>query len=183
MRRRRRPTRDRRPGPGFTPALLRCARLFGLSPFERELLLLLPGLSWIAGCATAVAAMQRRLRRDASFAFALAHARRSRTGTRCRPRRRCATGRSSSRSRREHWRRRPCSSTNAPAFHHRGTRRRPAAARHRTASRRPDLARFDRTKQLAGVLRALCGNDEPTGRSSCCAAEPLRPGRAARRWR
>jgi SpoVK/Ycf46/Vps4 family AAA+-type ATPase len=59
-------------GPDFTPALLRCAQIFGLTPFERELLLLTAGLELDHGLRAAVAALNGGVVSHASFALALA---------------------------------------------------------------------------------------------------------------
>jgi ATPase family protein associated with various cellular activities (AAA)/winged helix domain-containing protein len=55
--------------PGFTPALLRCARVFGLSPFERELLLLVAGLELDHGLRTVVMTINGGTSSRASFAL------------------------------------------------------------------------------------------------------------------
>jgi MoxR-like ATPase len=47
-----------RAGPGFQPALLRCTQVFGLSLFERELLLLAAGVELDASLRQALAALQ-----------------------------------------------------------------------------------------------------------------------------
>jgi hypothetical protein len=57
--------------PGFTPALLQCAEVFALSPFERELLLLVAGLELDQGLRTAVAALNGGGSSRASFGLAL----------------------------------------------------------------------------------------------------------------
>ncbi|HEU0202080.1 MAG TPA: ATP-binding protein [Burkholderiaceae bacterium] len=62
---------DSHGAPGFEPALMRCAQVFGLSPFERELLLLVAGLELDSGLRAAVAALQGNMPR-ASFGLALA---------------------------------------------------------------------------------------------------------------
>jgi MoxR-like ATPase len=58
--------------PGFTPALLRCARIFGLSPFERELLLLAAGLELDHGLRSAVNAVNDGASARVSFALGMA---------------------------------------------------------------------------------------------------------------
>ncbi len=58
--------------PGFAPALLRCAQLFRLSPFERELLLLAAGLELDHGLRTTVTAANGGSP-HLSFAFALGY--------------------------------------------------------------------------------------------------------------
>jgi hypothetical protein len=58
--------------PDFTPALLRCARAFGLSPFEREVLLLAAGLELDHGLRTTVTAANGGTSSRASFALGLA---------------------------------------------------------------------------------------------------------------
>jgi hypothetical protein len=58
--------------PGFTPALLRCAQLFRLTPFERELLLLAAGLELDHGLRTTVTTANGGLP-HANFSFALSH--------------------------------------------------------------------------------------------------------------
>ncbi|WP_422003440.1 ATP-binding protein [Reyranella sp.] len=60
------------PAAGFTPALVHCARVFGLSPFERELLLLVAGLELDEGLREAVAAAGDGATAQASFGLALA---------------------------------------------------------------------------------------------------------------
>jgi hypothetical protein len=55
----------------FTPALLQCAQLFGLSPFERELLLLVAGLELDRGLRAAVAAVNGSRHATVSFSLAL----------------------------------------------------------------------------------------------------------------
>ena len=56
----------------FTPALVHCARIFGLSPFERELLLLVAGLELDERLRAAVAAINGGAPARASFGLALA---------------------------------------------------------------------------------------------------------------
>jgi len=58
--------------PGFTPALLRCAQVFGLTPFERELLLLVGGLELDQGLRAAVLSLNAETSSRASFSLALA---------------------------------------------------------------------------------------------------------------
>jgi MoxR-like ATPase len=58
--------------PGFTPALLHCAQVFGLTPFERELLLLVAGLELDSGLRTAVATYNASPSSRASYGLALA---------------------------------------------------------------------------------------------------------------
>jgi hypothetical protein len=55
----------------FTPALLRCARVFGLSTFECELLLLATGIELDQGVRDAVAVLRAGTRAHASFGLAL----------------------------------------------------------------------------------------------------------------
>ena len=55
----------------FTPALVHCARIFGLSPFERELLLLVAGLELDEGLRLAVAAASDGASAQASFGLSL----------------------------------------------------------------------------------------------------------------
>jgi len=57
---------------GFTPALIHCARVFGLSPFERELLLLVAGLELDHGLRAAVTTLNLGASSRASFGLALA---------------------------------------------------------------------------------------------------------------
>ncbi|MGD9881317.1 MAG: ATP-binding protein [Reyranella sp.] len=57
---------------GFTPALAHCARAFGLSAFERELLLLAAGVELDQGLRAAVSALQSDASSRASFGVALA---------------------------------------------------------------------------------------------------------------
>jgi AAA+ superfamily predicted ATPase len=57
---------------GFTPALLHCAGAFGLSPFERELLLLVAGLELDHGLRSAVASFNSGGSALASYSLALA---------------------------------------------------------------------------------------------------------------
>jgi hypothetical protein len=57
--------------PDFEPALVHCARLFALSPFERELLLLLTGLELDHGIRGAVAALNGGSFTHVSFSLAL----------------------------------------------------------------------------------------------------------------
>ena len=57
---------------GFTPALLHCASVFGLSTFERELLLLAAGLELDSGLRAIVAALNQGISARASFGLALA---------------------------------------------------------------------------------------------------------------
>lgn len=56
---------------GFTPALVHCGRTFGLSPFERELLLLVAGLELDQGLRAAVATLNSGVSSRASFELAL----------------------------------------------------------------------------------------------------------------
>jgi MoxR-like ATPase len=56
----------------FTPALVHCARAFGLSPFERELLLLVAGLELDQGLRAAVTAVNGGVPARASYGLALA---------------------------------------------------------------------------------------------------------------
>jgi MoxR-like ATPase len=58
--------------PDFTPALVRCAQVFGLTPFERELLLLTVGLELDHGLRAAVVALNGGGLSHATFALALA---------------------------------------------------------------------------------------------------------------
>ena len=60
------------PNPDFTPALQRCAEVFGLSVFERELLLLLAGVELDQGLRRAVAALQGQAGGPASPSFGMA---------------------------------------------------------------------------------------------------------------
>jgi AAA+ superfamily predicted ATPase len=57
--------------PGFTPALIQCAHMFGLSPFERELLLLVAGLELDSGLRAAVSALNGGASVRASYGLAL----------------------------------------------------------------------------------------------------------------
>src|SRR4051794_9568054 len=57
--------------PGFTPALLHCAQVFGLTPFERELLLLVGGLELDNGLRAAVATLNGGTSTRASYGLAL----------------------------------------------------------------------------------------------------------------
>jgi ATPase family associated with various cellular activities (AAA) len=57
---------------GCTPALVLCARTFGLSPFERELLLLVAGLELDQGLRAAVATLNSGVCSQASYGLALA---------------------------------------------------------------------------------------------------------------
>jgi AAA+ superfamily predicted ATPase len=57
--------------PGFTPALLRCAQIFNLSPFERELLLLVAGVELDHGLRAAVARLNGGGSPQPSFGLAL----------------------------------------------------------------------------------------------------------------
>jgi hypothetical protein len=57
--------------PGFTPALLSCARAFGLSPFEREVLLLTAGIELDPALRQSVAGLHAGSNGRASFALAL----------------------------------------------------------------------------------------------------------------
>jgi AAA+ superfamily predicted ATPase len=59
------------PAADFTPALVHCARIFGLSPFERELLLLVAGLELDEGLRLAVAAASDGASAQASFGLSL----------------------------------------------------------------------------------------------------------------
>ena len=59
------------PAAGFTPALVHCAHVFGLSPFERELLLLVAGLELDEGLQAAVTAVNDGASAQASFGLAL----------------------------------------------------------------------------------------------------------------
>ena len=59
------------PAAGFTPALVHCAHVFGLSPFERELLLLVAGLELDEGLRAAVTAVNDGASAQASFGLAL----------------------------------------------------------------------------------------------------------------
>jgi hypothetical protein len=59
------------PAAAFTPALVHCARTFGLSPFERELLLLVAGLELDEGLRAAVTAASDGASGQASFGLAL----------------------------------------------------------------------------------------------------------------
>jgi hypothetical protein len=56
---------------GFMPALVHCAHVFGLSPFERELLLLVAGLELDEGLRAAVTAVNDGASAQASFGLAL----------------------------------------------------------------------------------------------------------------
>jgi AAA+ superfamily predicted ATPase len=56
---------------GFTPALVHCARAFGLSLFERELLLLVAGLELDHGLRAAVLAINSHISSRANFGIAL----------------------------------------------------------------------------------------------------------------
>ncbi|HXJ01484.1 MAG TPA: hypothetical protein VNH44_09680, partial [Micropepsaceae bacterium] len=58
------------PEPAFTPALIHCAQVFGLSPFEREVLLLVAGLELDSGLRAAVAALNDGVSPRANYAFA-----------------------------------------------------------------------------------------------------------------
>jgi MoxR-like ATPase len=60
------------PARDFTPALLHCAQAFGLSAFERELLLLLAGLDLDQGLRAAVARLNGGASARASFGLAFA---------------------------------------------------------------------------------------------------------------
>lgn len=57
---------------GFTPALLRCAQRFGLTPFERELLLLTAGIELDQGLRAAVQSRNAGTSSRATFSLALA---------------------------------------------------------------------------------------------------------------
>jgi hypothetical protein len=57
---------------GFTPALVDCAAIFGLSPFERELLLLVAGLELDQGLRAAVTALNSGASARASYGLAFA---------------------------------------------------------------------------------------------------------------
>jgi AAA+ superfamily predicted ATPase len=57
---------------GFMPALVRCATIFGLSPFERELLLLVAGLELDQGLRAAVTILNSGVSAKASYGLALA---------------------------------------------------------------------------------------------------------------
>lgn len=57
--------------PGFVPALLRCATAFGLSPFERELLLLAVGVELDHGLRGVMASLQNGTSVRPSFGLAL----------------------------------------------------------------------------------------------------------------
>jgi hypothetical protein len=56
---------------GFTPALLRCAQLLGLTPFERELLLLVAGLELDRSLRATIATLNGGSSSAATFALAL----------------------------------------------------------------------------------------------------------------
>src|SRR5262249_23742017 len=57
---------------GFTPALVHCAQAFGLSPFERELLLLAAGLELDHGLRAAITTLNSGVSSRASYGVALA---------------------------------------------------------------------------------------------------------------
>jgi MoxR-like ATPase len=57
---------------GFTPALVHCAAIFGLSPFERELLLLVAGLELDQGLRAAVTTLNSGVSAGASYGLAFA---------------------------------------------------------------------------------------------------------------
>jgi len=57
---------------GFTPALVHCAAIFGLSPFERELLLLVAGLELDQGLRAAVTTLNSGVSAKASYGLAFA---------------------------------------------------------------------------------------------------------------
>ncbi|TCL69507.1 ATP-binding protein [Rhizobium sp. BK251] len=63
---------EAQPASGFLPALIRCAETFGLSPFERELLLLVAGLELDQGLRAAVGRFNTNGSPAATYGLALA---------------------------------------------------------------------------------------------------------------